>query len=142
MRALFDVNVLIALLDQQHVNHRLAFQWLELNGHLGWATCPLTQNGCMRIMSQQRYPNPVAIGEIRRKLHRAAQSDAHAFLPDDVSLLDDELVDSTAVYGHRQLTDIYLLALSVVHGCRLVTFDQSLSTAAVRGADGLHLVQL
>ena len=48
MRALLDVNVLIALLDAGHVHHTRASQWLISEIGHGWASCPLTQNGCVR----------------------------------------------------------------------------------------------
>jgi predicted nucleic acid-binding protein len=57
MHALLDVNVLIALLDSDHVHHARARAWLKENIRHGWASCPLTQNGCIRIMSQPGYPN-------------------------------------------------------------------------------------
>lgn len=56
MRALLDVNFLIALLDSDHVRHAHAASWLRANGKLGWASCPITQNGCVRIMSLPSYP--------------------------------------------------------------------------------------
>lgn len=62
MQALFDVNVLIALHDREHVHHALAAQWLESNIEHGWASCPLTQNGCLRMMSQPGYSNPLPLG--------------------------------------------------------------------------------
>ena len=142
MRALFDVNVLIALLDEQHLHHAVAYDWLRNNGHHGWATSPITQNGCMRILSQPRYPNPLALRDVRARLAQAVRSEAHLFIPDNVSLLDDTVVEATALFTHRQLTDVYLLALAVAHDCRLVTFDRALSASAVRDADDRHLVQL
>jgi predicted nucleic acid-binding protein len=57
MRALLDVNVIIALLDSGHVLHPFACRWLERNLNQGWATCPLTQAGVARIMAQPAYPN-------------------------------------------------------------------------------------
>lgn len=51
MRALLDVKVLIALHDSDHVHHDRASRWLKTHIELGWASCPLTQNGCLRIMS-------------------------------------------------------------------------------------------
>ena len=56
MRALLDVNVLIALHDQDHVYHVKAASWLTHNPAHGWASCLLTQNGCLRIMAQPAYP--------------------------------------------------------------------------------------
>lgn len=57
--ALLDVNVLIALLDNKHKHHALATSWLFewlIAGNC-WASCPITQNGCMRILSLNLFPN-------------------------------------------------------------------------------------
>ncbi len=59
MRALLDVNVLIALLDQDHIFHEVAMGWLETEIRHGWASCPITQNGCIRIMSNPGYPEAI-----------------------------------------------------------------------------------
>ena len=60
MRALLDVNVLIALLDDQHLHHAIAKRWFVEHLELGWATCPLSQNGCARILSQPAYSNAIS----------------------------------------------------------------------------------
>jgi predicted nucleic acid-binding protein len=57
MVALLDVNVLIAPLDGGHLYHSVTTQWLADNLQAGWSSCPLTQNGCTRILSQSAYPN-------------------------------------------------------------------------------------
>ena len=142
MRALLDVNVLIALLDGAHVGHATASAWLAREVRHGWASCPLTQNGCIRIMSQPAYPGALAAAEVALRLAEAAGHAAHAFWPDDVSLLEDGVLDWSRVLGHRQVTDNYLLALAVRHGGRFVTFDGRVNGAAVRGAAAKHLVVL
>ena len=38
-----DVNVLIALLDSDHVSHTQTASWFAQNAQKGWASCPLTQ---------------------------------------------------------------------------------------------------
>lgn len=140
MRALLDVNVLIALLDAAHVGHAKATAWLEGEVSNGWASCPLTQNGCIRIMSQPAYPGTLAAAEVAGRLAEAARGPAHAFWPDDLSLLDEGVLDWSRVLGHRQVTDNYLLALAVRHGGRFVTFDARIDHAAVRGSAREHLV--
>lgn len=142
MRALLDVNVLIALLDSDHASHRSAVAWLTEHGSDGWASCPITQNGCVRIMSHPGYPNAHSVIEVVERLRAATAHGAHEFWPDDQSVLDDKLVDATRVHGPRQLTDVYLLALAVKRGGRLVTFDATIATAAVKGAKPQHLVTL
>jgi toxin-antitoxin system PIN domain toxin len=142
MRALLDVNVLIALLDAAHVGHARATRWLAGEVEAGWASCPLTQNGCIRIMSQPAYPGALAAAEVAGRLAEAAANASHAFWPDDLSLLDDGVLDWSKVLGHRQVTDHYLLALAVRHRGRFVTFDARVSHAAVVGSKPRHLVVL
>ena len=142
MRALLDINILIALLDADHPHHEWAARWLKANARHGWASCPLTQNGCIRIMSQSGYPNAVPVAVVMQRLREAAVHSAHRFWPDDLSLLDARAIDETQVHGPRQVTDIYLLALAVKHGGRFVTFDGSIAPSAVRGATERNLLIL
>lgn len=139
-RALLDVNVLIALLDANHLHHRIASDWLADHLHLGWASCPITQNGCIRILSQAAYPNRQPAAAVAERLAMAAATPAHAFWPDDASLLAPGTLDWRHVLGSRQVTDAYLLALAVRHQGRLVTFDDGISLTAVTGANTSHLL--
>ncbi len=142
MRALFDVNVLIALLDADHSLHARATRWFASHARSGWASCPITQNGCIRIMSHPGYPNALPVRAVMERLNQAAAGTFHEFWPDDISLLDTRVADSARIHGPRQLTDIYLLALAVRHGERFVTFDASVSLDAVRGAEKKHILTL
>ncbi|MDZ7578484.1 MAG: TA system VapC family ribonuclease toxin [Candidatus Nanopelagicales bacterium] len=141
-RALLDVNVLVALLDTDHVDHRRARKWLEAEIESGWASCAITQNGLVRIMSQPRYPSPVTIAQAIALLAPACATQSHRFWPCDVSLLNAEVVDHTRVHGPRQVTDAYLLALAVKHKGRLVTFDRAIALSAVPGASEANLTVL
>lgn len=131
--ALLDVNLLIALFDPDHIHHEPAHRWLGAHRAGGWATCPLTENGVVRILSNPAYSTaaerPVRVVE---RLEAFRSSGEHEFWPDDLSLCDPAVFDLTV--GHRQLTDVYLLALARAHGGRLVTFDRSIPVKAVRGA--------
>ena len=142
MRALFDINVLIALLDADHPHHTWSARWLKTNARHGWASCPLTQNGCVRIMSQPGYPNAVPVREITQRLREATNHTAHRFWPDDLSLLDTDAVDDNQIHGPRQVTDVYLLALAVKYSGRFVTFDGTIGLSAARGATDQSLVIL
>ena len=139
MRALLDVNVLIALLDAQHLHHDAAGRWLRVNIQYGWATCPITQNGCLRIMSQPAYPNPQPASSVAERLREATSADHHRFWPDEVSLLDPSMSDWGQVIGHKQITDVYLLALAVKRNGRFVTFDARIARNTVRGASDQSL---
>jgi toxin-antitoxin system PIN domain toxin len=141
-RALLDINVLLALLDSDHVDHSLAHDWLDDEIDAGWASCPITENGFVRIISQPRYPSPVSPAEAIHVLSRARDSGHHEFWPCDVSLLDTRIVDSSRLHGPRQVTDAYLLALATAHDGRFITFDRSLSLSSVHGASEDHLTVL
>jgi uncharacterized protein len=142
MRALLDVNVLIALLDADHSLHARATQWFASHAREGWASCPITQNGCVRVMSHPGYPHALPVRTVVERLAEASAGAFHEFWPDDISLLDARVADSGRIHGPRQITDVYLLALAVRHAGRFVTFDASISLDAVRGAGKKHLVAL
>ncbi len=142
MRALLDVNVLIALLDADHASHDRAREWFHDNAPGGWASSPITQNGCIRIMSHQGYPNALPVRGVIERLREATASAHHAFWPDELSLLDEDVADATRIHGPRQLTDLYLLALAVRRGGRFVTFDRAIALSAIRGAEARHLFAL
>ena len=142
MRALLDVNVLIALLDAGHVHHRRASEWLAREVDHGWASCPLTQNGCLRIMSQPSYPQTLALATIAERLAKATNHPRHEFIPDDYSLLEEGRVSWSRMLGHRQVTDAYLLGLAVRHECRFVTFDGRVTLDQVHGGAAANLLVL
>ena len=141
-RALLDVNVLIALLDADHLHHRRASDWLAENLAAGWASCAVTQNGCIRIMSQPAYPNALPTARVAERLRAAASTTHHRFIDGALSLLDAEHFDTERLLGHRAVTDAYLLGLAVQNDLRLVTFDGAVPMQAVRGATPRHIVRL
>jgi uncharacterized protein len=142
VRALFDVNALLALFDEAHPFHGPVRAWWHDNQEGGWATCPLTQNGFVRIMSQPRYLQRRSPVEAATALRTGVEQPDHRFWPDDISITDDQLFDHAFILGPNQITDVYLLGLAVKYGGRLVTFDRGLSLKAVRGAESRHLVVL
>ena len=85
-------------------------------------------------MSNPGYPNPLPVKAVIEHLAEACDQNIHEFWADEVSLLNSDLVDSTRIHGPRQLTDIYLLALAVQRGGRLVTFDTGIPLSAVKKA--------
>ena len=129
-----DLNVLLALVDPMHVHHEVASTWFADACLQGWATCPLTQNGFVRIISTPIYPGirlsiPDATLFLETLIHNHATT--HHFWPDDVSLRDTALFDISAVAGPKQITDVYLLGLCQQHGGTLVTLDARIATAAI-----------
>ena len=140
MVALYDVSALLALLDEDHAEHDSVSSWFAANIDQGWASCPLTQNGFLRIVSQSRYPSPISLPDALRRLRSAVSTQFHQFISDDISILDGARVDLNRLSGQRQLTDVYLLALAVAHGAQLVTLDTRIPLGAVIGATEEHLV--
>lgn len=138
--ALPDVNVLIALLDPDHIHHEDAHQWF--GAHAGkWAVCPITINGCARVLGNPRYSphRPLTVRSVLSLLHDFCSSARCEFWPDELSLLDGSLFRHSAIAGPGAITDLCLLALAVRHDGKLVTFDRSISRKAVIGAQPKHL---
>lgn len=142
MRALLDVNILVALIDRQHALHLVAHRWLAQNHSLGWASCPLTENGCIRVLTNPRYPAPVSISAALEKISAAKASRHYEFWPDELSITDPTHFNHSAIHGHRQITDTYLLGLAIHKRGRLVTFDRRIASSSVREALPCHLVVL
>jgi len=140
---LLDVNLLVALFDPEHVHHEAAHAWFGSVKGAGWATCPLTENGLVRVLSAPAYPGRrTTVADAVDRLRRFTQSGDHVRWPADVSLLDPDRVEAGHLTGHREITDAYLLALAVRHDGALATFDRSLRTAPVVGAGGEPLAVL
>ena len=139
--ALLDVNVLVALFDPGHIYHAEAHSWLGRNRNHGWATCPLTINGCIRILTNPAYPSAVvADADVAGDLRNSCAATDHHFWGDSVSLLDESLFRLSMIGGHKHLTDAYLLGLAVRNHGRLATFDRSIPLKAVHGAGTGNLV--
>lgn len=139
MRALLDINVIIALLDSAHVMHRAACGWMEQAVDHGWATCPMTENGVMRIMSQPAYPNGRPAQQVVQRLAEVCGHPSHQFWPETISLLHPGRIHWQQILGSRQITDAYLLALAVAQGGRFVSFDQRIGIEVVPKATAEHL---
>ena len=141
--ALLDVNVLVALFDPEHIHHETAHAWFGGPGRGGWATCPLTENGLVRVVSNPGYPGRrTTLDDAMGRLNAFCEQEDHLFWPDSVTIRDFELFKSASIQGYRQLTDTYLLALAVANHGALVTLDRSILTSAVAGANEDHVVLL
>ena len=142
MRALLDVNMLLALFDSMHLHHARAFAWWIAHRDEGWASCPLTENGFVRIISGARYPHRRNSADGMALIRAQMALPGHKFWPDDISVVDPAVFDHDRIVGPNQITDVYLLALAVRNEGRLVTFDRTIPISAVRGAKSRHVVGL
>ena len=141
--ALLDVNVLEALYDPNHGHHEAAHTWFGANRGSGWATCPLTENGLVRVLSNPSYPGASERpSQILDRLKTFRASGDHVFWPDAVSLCDPRLFRLDVGLGHHQLADVYLLGLAKQKSGRLATFDRNIPVASVLNVTREHLVVL
>lgn len=133
--ALLDVNVLVALFDPDHIHHEAAHDWFADNRSRGWSTCPITENGLIRVLANPRYGSPAAtLPSLVDRLKRFRTSGEHEFWPDNLSMCDGGWFQAASARGYRQLTDVYLLGLAYKNGGRLATFDRTIPLASVAGA--------
>lgn len=131
---LLDVNVLIALIDPAHVQHEPAHEWFARVGSGSFATCPITENGLLRIVGHPKYPNsPGDPGMVASLLTAIRALPGHTFWPDTISMAADPLIDASRLAHHTQVTDSYLLALARSHNGRLASLDRKLTVDAVLG---------
>jgi hypothetical protein len=139
---LLDINLLLALSDPMHVHHEAAHRWFADKGHLSWATCPLTENGFVRIASHPNYPNrPGDVLTVFAILQQVCAASGHEFWSEDISIL--EILVPGAIITHAQITDVYLAGLAVHQKGKLATLDQRIPIDAVRGGkEALELIQV
>ncbi len=129
---LLDINLLLALIDPMHVHHEPSHQWFAEKGQQDWATCPLTENGFIRIASYPNYPNrPGDVPAVFSILRQVCESPGHHFWPEDLSIL--EILEPDAIVTHAHITDVYLLGLAVHKGGKLATLDQRIPADVVPG---------
>jgi len=131
-----------ALLDGGRLHHQTAMRWMASNARSGWVSCPLTQNGCVRILSAPSYPNAQPAAAVAERLVRATSHGDHVFWPDSISLLAAGPMRWDRVLTSRQVTDNCLLALAASQGARWVTFDRGISVDAVPWAQKKNLLAL
>ena len=135
MTWLLDVNALIALIDSDHVHHEAMHRWFAVHAREGWATCPITENGLVRVLSQPAYPSgqrrPAEVIRILREV-KMAQRKFHEFWADEISLTDESVFRAAYVVSARQVTDVYLLGLAAKRGGRLVSFDRGVPWQGIK----------
>ena len=144
MAWLLDINVLIARVDPAHEFHALVCYWLKRHRNEPLVTCPLTENGFLRIYGHPNYPGgPGSPEAARLDLLVIRSLINHQFLADSVSLAESARVPSLEGASPRQLTDLYLLALAAAHGIQFATFDQGIPVDLVPdGRRALEVIPL
>jgi toxin-antitoxin system PIN domain toxin len=137
---LLDINVLLALTDPMHIHHESARRWFGQKGRQAWATCPITENGFIRIASHPNYPNrPGDVSAVLAVLRRLCDTPGHHFWPEDISIR--QMLDGNTVVSPGHITDAYLLGLAIQKHGKLATLDRGIPVHAVKnGNEAIELV--
>ncbi len=143
MIALLDVNVLVALAWPNHIHHEMALHWFEKHRPSGWATCPLTQSGFVRVSSnKQVIPEAKTPAEALLLLRRITELEKHVFWMDDINLAHSDLIAPEKLIGHRQVTNAHFVALAIRHKGQLATFDRGVAEVVPLSSQDSTLVIL
>lgn len=121
---LFDVNVLLALLDQAHTNNTAAEEWFDTPG-LQWALCPFTEAGVLRFFTRPK-TGEMSMGQVTAMLERLKQHPGYHYQLITADWLTLTVPFLKRLHGHNQVTDAYLLGLAVREDLVLTTFDKAL----------------
>jgi len=126
---LLDINLLVALAWPTHIHHEAAHRWFAAERRRGWATCPLSQSGFVRVLSTPRFsPDALTPAEAFDVLSKVVHMEGHVFWPDDTALAGSRFLSPAKLLGPRQVTDAHLLAITLRHGGRLATFDRGVTS--------------
>jgi toxin-antitoxin system PIN domain toxin len=132
---LLDTNLLIALLWPSHEQHDLAVRWFASHRAHGWCTCPFTQAGFIRIVSNPAFSRDAVLPrEAGQVLSANTAAADHTFWPDDAPFADVAAFAGLRLVGHQQVTDAYLLGLAARRGGALVTLDSRIAALAAPGS--------
>ncbi len=122
---LLDVSALIALLWPHHEQHDAAHRWFARNAGRGWATCPLTQVGFVRIVSNPAFsPFAVSPREATHILSESLGHRSHRFWPLDIAYTEAARPFESRLAGHLQVTDAYLVGLAIHKQGTFATLDR------------------
>ncbi len=137
---LLDVNVLVALMDSGHIHHDVCQNWYSNHGVKGWATCPITENGFLRVLASPAIKTgPVPPAQAAMFLKQAVSQGNHTLIPDSLSILESlDLFKN--IQGHRQITDLYLLTLCRANNLRLATLDRRLASLIPSNLDLVEFI--
>ena len=144
MARLLDINLLIALGDRDHVHHRAARSWFGKISSDGWATCPTTENGFLRVITNPKYPGcPGPPARVLPLLQALRQLPGHLFWKEELSIASGGAISFTERTSHKAITDLYLLALAVERRGKLATLDTRIDpTCVVGGSAALEMIDV
>lgn len=129
--ALLDVNVLIALAHEDHTAHLKTKRWFRGAAEMRWATCPLTEAGFVRVVSNPSYQQPAVDQDDARAMLAALRAlPGHQFWPIEFGFEEAVAPFAERFFGHQQVADVYLLALAIRKRGKLVTLDRGLTFLA------------
>jgi uncharacterized protein len=138
-RFLLDANALIALCWPAHEHHPRMLAWFRAHAAQGWATCALTQGAFIRVVMQPAFSGPAAakitVSDAAELLLRNTSHAQHRFINLDFDFADVMTSCTGGLYGHRQITDAWLLTAAIKSGTKLLTFDAGIPSLLATQAE-------
>jgi uncharacterized protein len=126
---LLDVNVLVALAWPEHEAHERVGRWFARHSRAGWATCPFTESGLVRTLSNPAFsPNALTPTNALAVLESNLKLPGRHFWTANIPLGEAMRNIGGRLAGHRQITDAYLLGLAIHHKGRVGTMDRGIAT--------------
>ena len=125
---MLDLNLLLALAWPLHIHHDPAHSRFDREALPGWATCPLTQLGFVRLSSDPAFTSDaVSPTEALTLLQDITAMDGHEFRSNNVDCVSAAFANVMQIAGHRQVTGAYLLSLARKRSGCLATLDRRMS---------------
>jgi toxin-antitoxin system PIN domain toxin len=139
---LLDANVLVALLWPRHHHKQVVREWFLRNASHSFASCSLTQAGFVRLTSTPHIVGEkYSLLESKQLLWTFLNQPSHTFWPTTISLFDAMAPFEKRMQGAKQITDAYLLGITISHGGKFATVDKAVkSLAGVKYANVVEVV--
>jgi hypothetical protein len=126
MTDLPDVNVWLALVDENHVHHQKAVTYWREQASAEIAFCRVTALAFLRLSTHPKVlSRPLAPEEAWDVYHRYRVEAQVGFILDSPGV-DQDFMEYSRQSGflHQLWTDCYLAALARFRNCRVVSFDR------------------
>lgn len=126
---LLDVNVLIALTEPGHDQHRTAQEWFIASGRDSWGVCPLTEAGFIRVTTNPAFrsgPRSIELATAILQALKGLPGYWYRGIETNEGWVDVTIPFGQRIIGHQQIMDAYLLGLAIRDEGILVTFDRGI----------------
>jgi hypothetical protein len=138
MAYLLDLNLLIALVSEDHIYHSSAMEWFDTPS-LQWALCPFTEAGLLRFLTHPKAGN-LPMDEAVAILSSLKREPGYHYLPVAADWHQTTAPFAAGLHGHNQITDAFLLGIAIREGVILATFDKAILRMAGKHREQVHVL--